>query len=190
MSGRVSKAFKWGVSALRVAKVRAAAGGRMKVVSGKPLYLGKGSRVVLGEGARLTVGSGVYLSPGCVVEVGDGANLAIEDGVYMNEGCRVTVVESARIGADTLFGPNVQVYDHDHEFDRGGGALGAAPCTRVHRAALLAVRQRRRHARLLGRGPLARVGELRRHAGPCGGRRPVRGRACAADQEIRIGSLR
>lgn len=120
MSGKVSKAFKWGVSALRVAKVRAAAGGRMKVAPGKPLYLGKGSRVVLGEGARLTVGSGVYLSPGCVVEVGDGANLAIEDGVYMNEGCRVTVVESARIGADTLFGPNVQVYDHDHEFDRGG----------------------------------------------------------------------
>lgn len=119
MSGKVSKAFKWGVSALHVAKVRAAAGGRMKVAPGKPLYLGKGSRVVLGEGTRPTVGAGAYLSPGCVVEVGDGANLAIEDGVYMNEGCRVTVVESARIGADTLFGPNVQVYDHDHEFDRG-----------------------------------------------------------------------
>lgn len=98
MSGKVSKAFKWGVSAFRVAKVRAAAGSRMKVAPGKPLYLGKGARVALGEGA----------------------SLVIEDGVYMNEGCRVTVVESARIGTNTLFGPNVQVYDHDHEFDKDG----------------------------------------------------------------------
>lgn len=120
MSGRISKLFKWGVSALRVAKVRVVAGSRMKVAAGKPLYLGKGARIVLGEGASFTVGSGVYLSPGCVVQVGDGASLELGDGVYMNEGCRVTVVESARIGADTLFGPNVQIYDHDHEFDQGG----------------------------------------------------------------------
>lgn len=38
----------------------------------------------------------------------------------MNEGCRVTVAESVRIGDDTLFGPNVQVYDHDHDFNREG----------------------------------------------------------------------
>ena len=119
MSGRISKLFKWGVSALRVVKVRVAAGSRMKVAAGKPLYLGKGARVVLGEGASLTVGSGVYLSPGCVVQVGDGASLELGDGVCMNDGCRVTVVESTRIGADTLFGPNVQIYDHDHEFDEG-----------------------------------------------------------------------
>lgn len=117
---RIAKAFKWAASALRVAKVRVVAGGRIKVASGKPLYLGKGARVMLGEGASLDVGTGVYLSPGCVVQIGDRASLVLEDGVYMNEGCRVTVVESAHIGADTLLGPNVQVYDHDHEFDREG----------------------------------------------------------------------
>lgn len=126
MRRKISKAFKWGISALRVAKVRVAAGGRMDVSAGKPLYLGKGTRVVLGEGASLSVGSGVYLSPGCVVEVGDGASLAIEDGVYMNEGCRVTVIGSVHIGTDTLFGPNVQIYDHDHKFDRGGCARSCA----------------------------------------------------------------
>lgn len=117
---KLSKIPKWGASAVRVAKARVAAGGRMRVAAGKPLYLGKGARIVLGEGASCSFGSGVYLSPGCVVQVGNGASLTIEDGVYMNEGCRVTVVESARIGAGTLFGPNVQIYDHDHRFDRGG----------------------------------------------------------------------
>lgn len=53
MSGKLSKAFKWGASALRVAKVR-------------------------------------------------------------------FVAESVRVGDDTLFGPIVQVYDREHEFNREG----------------------------------------------------------------------
>lgn len=53
MSGMLSKAFKWGASALRVAKVR-------------------------------------------------------------------FVAEFVRVGDDTLFGPNVQVYDREHEFNREG----------------------------------------------------------------------
>ncbi len=131
MSGKLAKALKWVASAVRVAKARVTAGGRMRVAAGKPLYLGKGTRIDLGEGASCSFGSGVYLSPGCVVQVSDGANLTIEDGVYMNEGCRVTVVESARVGSGTLFGPNVQIYDHDHEFDRGGvhSELRSAPVT-------------------------------------------------------------
>lgn len=125
----LAKIFKWGVSAVRVAKVRIAAGKKLQIKGGKPLYLGKGTRIVLGKGASCSFGSGVYLSPGCVVQVGDGASLTIEDGVYMNEGCRVTVVESAHIGTGTLFGPNVQIYDHDHEFDGGGvhSELRSAP---------------------------------------------------------------
>lgn len=110
----------------------------IRVASGKPLYLGKGVCIMLGEGATLSAGFGVHLSSACVVQVGDGAS--------MNEDCRVTVVESTRIVADTLFGPNVQIYDHDHEFDWGcvwscvahprqsGGAAGCAP-TPLSRAA-------------------------------------------------------
>lgn len=95
---KIAEALKWGASALRVAKVRVVAGNWLKIGSGKPMYLGKGARVILGEGATLV----------------------LEGGVYMNEGCRVSVVQSALIGANTLFGPNVQIYDHDHEFDCRG----------------------------------------------------------------------
>ena len=180
MSGRIAKALKWGASALRVAKARIAAGGRMKVAAGKPLYLGKGARVVLGRSSSLVVGSGVYLSPGCVVQVADGASLVLEDGVYMNEGCRVTAVDSVRVGAGTLFGPNVQIYDHDHVFDRGG-ALGAATRARRHRGAVLALRQLGRHVWVQGCGPHARVGELGRHAGPSRAKRIVRRCTCTVN---------
>ena len=137
---KIAKALKWGASALRVAKVRVVTGNRLKIASGKPLYLGKGARVILGEGASLSIGAGFYLSPECFVQVNKGATLVLEDGVYMNEGCRVTVVESARIGADTLLGPNVQIYDHDHEFDRRGvsSKLLHAPVSIGHRCLLCA----------------------------------------------------
>lgn len=137
---RIAKALKWGASALRVLRVRIVAGNRLKIASGKPLYLGKGTRLILGEGASLSIGAGVYLSPECIVQVNKGATLVLEDGVYMNEGCRVTVVESARIGADTLCGPNVQIYDHDHEFDRRGvsSKLLHAPVSIGHRCWLCA----------------------------------------------------
>lgn len=138
---RIAKALKWGASALRVLRVRIVAGNRLKIASGKPLYLGKGTRLILGEGASLSIGVGVYLSPECIVQVNKGATLVLEDGVYMNEGCRVTVVKSARIGADTLLGPNVQIYDHDHEFDRRGGVsskLLHAPVSIGHRCWLCA----------------------------------------------------
>ncbi len=120
MSGKLSKAFKWGASALRVAKVRFVAGSRLKIASGKPLYLGKNVRLILGEGSSFVVGSGVYLSPGCVMRIDDGSTLVLEDGVFMNEGFRVSVAEPVHVGDGTLFGPNVQVYGHDHELNREG----------------------------------------------------------------------
>ena len=117
---KFSKVVKWGASLFRVAKVRLVAGNRLHIRRGKPLYLGKNARIILGKGANCSFGSGVYLSPGCVVHVLDGATLVIKDGVYMNEACRVTVIDEMHIGDHTLFGPNVQIYDHDHEFDWGG----------------------------------------------------------------------
>lgn len=128
MSG-ISKAFKWGAGAVRVAVARAVAAGRIDIAGGKPLYLGKGARLSVAKGATCRVGSGVYLSPGCVVEVLPGASLILGDGVYMNDGCRVVVAESVEIGAGTIFGPDVKVYDHDHAFDADGvhGELLSSP---------------------------------------------------------------
>lgn len=161
MNLRIFKAIKWGMSALRVVKTRAIYGSHLKLTSGKPLYLGRGVRVVLGKGASLSFGTGVYLSPGCFLQVGDGASLVLMDGVYMNEGCRVVANESISIGEGTLFGPNVQVYDHDHRFDRGG-----VPRTRYYWQALLALRQRGCHSWLHGCKPFTCVCKLRCHAEP------------------------
>lgn len=114
------KVNKWLASFMRVILAHVLLGNRLKVVSGKPLYMGKGVRILLGKNAFCEIGSGVYLSPGCVIEVLDGGVLTIGDNVYMNDNCRVTAAKNVCIGSGSLFGPNVQIYDHDHEFDIGG----------------------------------------------------------------------
>lgn len=125
----VAKAIKWAAGMARSARARAASAGSVEVAKGKPLYLGKGARLSVADGATCRIGEGVYLSPGCVVEVLPGASLVLGDGVYMNDGCRVVVAESVEIGAGTIFGPDVKVYDHDHAFDADGvhGELVSSP---------------------------------------------------------------
>lgn len=114
------KLLKWGASALRVVACRIANGGRLKIAPGRPLYLGKGARICVAERAFCEIGSGVYLSRGCLLQANEGARLSVASGVFFNENVRVVVQERVEIGEDTLFGPNVCVYDHDHVFDVDG----------------------------------------------------------------------
>ncbi|MGN0106801.1 MAG: acyltransferase, partial [Hominilimicola sp.] len=44
----------------------------------------------------------------------DGGMIEIGEGCFFNNGCMVVSKEHIRIGKNTSFGPNVLVYDHDH----------------------------------------------------------------------------
>lgn len=125
----MKKLLKWGMSVLRVASCRFFNGGRLQVSPGRPLYLGKGARILVTKGAVCEIGSGVYLSRGCLLQVNEGALLSVGSGVYLNENVRIIVQEKVIIGSETLFGPNVCVYDHDHVFDSEGvhAELRSAP---------------------------------------------------------------
>lgn len=51
----------------------------------------------------------------------DGGSIKIEDCVFFNRNCSINAKLSIKIGAGTLFGENVVVYDHDHYFDLKNG---------------------------------------------------------------------
>ena len=42
---------------------------------------------------------------------------SIEENVFLNSGCILTAREKISIGNHTIFGPNVLVYDHDHQIE-------------------------------------------------------------------------
>ena len=51
----------------------------------------------------------------CVVR--SGGELNFGNKVAFNSGCKIVCHQKIQIGDNTIFGPNVLIYDHDHIFD-------------------------------------------------------------------------
>lgn len=75
-------------------------------------FLGKGS-IELGRSVRAH--SGVKIR-----SVGNG-KVTIGNNASINYGCMIVAMKDIRIGHGVEFGPNVLVYDHDHDFRTPGG---------------------------------------------------------------------
>lgn len=101
--------------------------GIMKVFHGRNLSFGRMERLSPGvvvemeRGARLSMGGRTSIHSGCRLKVRKGAALSIGRGAYMNYGCTVICRERVEIGEGCEFGPNVLVYDHDHDVRAKGG---------------------------------------------------------------------
>ncbi|MEC0169774.1 acyltransferase [Paenibacillus graminis] len=50
------------------------------------------------------------------IRVRESAKLIIGTGVNFNNGCIITCRKHVNIGNNVLFGPNVMVFDHDHDY--------------------------------------------------------------------------
>lgn len=68
----------------------------------------KRGRMILGSKLRVHSGTRLSVTPGAVLSIGD--NTAI------NYNCIFVARRSIKIGKDCTFGPNVIIFDHDHDF--------------------------------------------------------------------------
>lgn len=50
------------------------------------------------------------------INIREGAKLYIGNNVCINSGCLFTVRKELIIGKDVMFGPNVLIFDHDHDY--------------------------------------------------------------------------
>ncbi|MCF6351463.1 MAG: acyltransferase [Cyclobacteriaceae bacterium] len=66
-------------------------------------------------GQRVSVHSNVKLRA-----VGKGV-LSIDENTSINYGCMLVAMKSIKVGSGVEFGPNVFVYDHDHDFKSPNG---------------------------------------------------------------------
>lgn len=69
--------------------------------------------------ATLKIGKGFRTRRHVEINVRDHAQLCIEENVFLNSGCILTARERISIGKHTIFGPNVLIYDHDHQIENG-----------------------------------------------------------------------
>ena len=86
-------------------------------------YLGRMSRLSVAGQGSIALENKVYFSDLCRVDSLGGQVLIGKD-CFFNTNCSIVGMERIEIGEHCLFGPNVCIYDHDHNF--GDSALPLA----------------------------------------------------------------
>lgn len=71
--------------------------------------------------SRLSVKKRLKMHNGAKIRVRNGGILEIGKNFGMSNGCVVTAYEHIQIGDDVMLGPNVLIYDQDHDYRAEGG---------------------------------------------------------------------
>lgn len=77
------------------------------------------------KGKRLRLGK-VYIRGNTCINTSDEGDMIIGSNVFFNHNCVVACRKKIVIGAGCIFGPNVCIYDHDHNYNENGVCTGYA----------------------------------------------------------------
>ena len=77
------------------------------------------TRVERSRKAKIQIGSKFRTRRNVELNARGDAQISIGNDVFMNSGCIITARKKITIGEHTIFGPNVTIYDHDHQIDDG-----------------------------------------------------------------------
>ncbi|MBO4864816.1 MAG: acyltransferase [Eubacterium sp.] len=91
--------------------------------SGGFLRVFKGADINFYRTADVYIGNGVKLDKNCTVVCVKQAKLVFGEKTGIGPGCRVICRKHIEIGDNTMFGPNVFLYDHDHRIDENNNVL-------------------------------------------------------------------
>lgn len=80
----------------------------------KLLAVEPSTRISKSAGSILKIGRRFRTRHNVEINIRDNAVIEIGKDVFFNSGCIITARESIVIGNNTIFGPNVVVYDNDH----------------------------------------------------------------------------
>lgn len=115
------KMMKYCISFIRILILKLRFGSRIQIdfKISKPIYIGRGCNFKIALNGKLILYSGIYFDDYSKVEVCEGAKVEIKNNVYFNNFCRIICMKKILIGSNSMFGTNVSIYDHDHDFSQG-----------------------------------------------------------------------
>lgn len=79
------------------------------------------TEITMDNGAELRIGSNFKMRDGAKIRVRKGAVCKLGKNVSVNSNNVIACHECIEIGDDVQLSPNVQIYDHDHDFRAEGG---------------------------------------------------------------------
>lgn len=80
-----------------------------------------GTEITVDRGGKLSIGKAFKMRGGAKLRVRKGAVVKCGNHFSMSNRCIITAYESVEVGDDVQFGPDVKIYDHDHDFRAPGG---------------------------------------------------------------------
>ena len=83
------------------------------------------TEITVDKGGRLSVGKLLKIRSGGKLRVRKNAVVKIGDKFSMSNNCMLVSRESITVGDNVILGPNVLIYDHDHDY-RSGSVDGEA----------------------------------------------------------------
>jgi acetyltransferase-like isoleucine patch superfamily enzyme len=93
---------------------------RYKVIYGnrfqcKNAILGPNTKIYIGAKGKIIMKKNFCCRNNIILRVDSGV-LLIEDNVFLNDNCSITCLSKITIGENSIFGQNIHIYDHDHNF--------------------------------------------------------------------------
>lgn len=94
----------------------------LKILFGKRISLRWSDRIASSVKVRINgngfirFGEQVEIRENCIFNVTAGGRIDIDDRVFINDGCCINARDMVCIGADTMLGQGVKIYDHDHDY--------------------------------------------------------------------------
>lgn len=79
------------------------------------------TEITMDNGAELRIGKNFKMRDGAKIRVRKGAVCLIGNKGFVNSNNVIACHEYIKIGDNVQFGPNVQIYDHDHDYKAEGG---------------------------------------------------------------------
>lgn len=79
------------------------------------------SEITIERGSNCKFGRKFRMRGGSRIRVRKGASLSIGNDISVNHGCMIVCRDNIEIGDYVQFGPNVLIYDHDHDYRAEGG---------------------------------------------------------------------
>lgn len=93
--------------------------GRGLVIQGFPRFSCK-SDIRIRKGSRLVLGDKCHIADHTTLRLAGKGELIIKTGTSISQQTIITCHDKIEIGNNVMIGPNVTIYDHDHDFKKGG----------------------------------------------------------------------
>lgn len=81
------------------------------------------TEITMNRTAKLKIGNNFKMRDGAKIRVRDGAVCIIGNNTSVNSNNMIACHERIEIGDNVQLSPNVQIYDHDHDFRFVGGGV-------------------------------------------------------------------